>query len=80
MIASAENARHGQAASTKKKKKRTFAQKQFLVVDAFIWKLAPKPRNQIKPFGASVMQPLTVPSPYINAEDRIKESEVFCYV
>lgn len=23
------------------------------------------------------MQPLTVPSPYINAEDRIKESEVF---
>lgn len=23
------------------------------------------------------MQPLTFPSPYINAEDRIKESEVF---
>ena len=23
------------------------------------------------------MQPLTVPSPYINAEDRTKESEVF---
>ena len=45
MIVRVENARHGQAASTKKKKKRTFAQKQFLVVDAFIWKLAPKPRN-----------------------------------
>ena len=45
MIVRVENARHGQAASTKKKKKTTFAQKQFLVVDAFIWKLAPKSRN-----------------------------------